>query len=334
MKHVIFGGDGFVGRYLARDLMRAGDEVVVCDIKKTDLPIYPNARFEHVDIRDRAQVDKVDIGADDVVYNLAAHLLLPIMPRAKRDAHFFPVILDGTNHILDRMERAGCTKLVQFSTDMVYGIPDATPVPPTAPRGNLQGPYAESKKACEDACIARRAKGLDVTIFRPRMIIGPGRLGLLESLFKLVDKNLPVPLIGPGKNRYQMISVFDCADAAFRAAKRGCPNGEHNLGSDNPPRVDELLRALIKHAGSRSFLVKTPAPLMRVVLDACDRVGIHLLVPEQFKVADIDYVVDNTSTKETFGWRPRYGDADMIIQAYEDYRHPVKEGMTNTARAA
>ena len=39
MKHVILGGDGFVGRHLAEELLTRGEEVVICDIYKSDRPI-------------------------------------------------------------------------------------------------------------------------------------------------------------------------------------------------------------------------------------------------------------------------------------------------------
>ncbi len=327
MKHVIYGGDGFVGRYLARDLLKLGEHVVVCDINKTDLPIYDRVEHRKMDVIDARQVADLPLDKDDIVYNMAAHLLLPIMPRKVRYEHFHGVIVEGTRNILDNMRKHGVTKLVQFSTDMVYGVPDATPVPPDAPRAAPMGPYAETKQICEDLCLEARKEGIDSTIFRPRMIVGPGRLGLLESLFKLIDANLPVPLIGSGKNRYQMISVFDCADAALRAAQQGCPHGEHNLGSDNPPIVWDLLNDLIKEAGSRSFLLPTPAMPMRWVLNGLDMLGMPLLVPEQFHVAHLDYVVDNTSTKETFGWAPRYNDNEMIKAAYHEYRQRKREGV-------
>ena len=44
---------------------------------------------------------------------------------------------------------------------------------------------------------------LNCTIFRPRLIIGPRRLGILKNLFDLIRLNLPVPLIGNGKNIFQ-----------------------------------------------------------------------------------------------------------------------------------
>jgi nucleoside-diphosphate-sugar epimerase len=56
---------------------------------------------------------------------------------------------------------------------------------------------------------AASAEGIDATIFRPRLITGPGRLGILERLFRLIRAGLPVPLIGGGNNRYQMVSVQD-----------------------------------------------------------------------------------------------------------------------------
>jgi dTDP-glucose 4,6-dehydratase len=44
MRHIIFGGDGFVGRHLAAKLVADGEEVIVADIAKSDLPHYRQAR--------------------------------------------------------------------------------------------------------------------------------------------------------------------------------------------------------------------------------------------------------------------------------------------------
>jgi dTDP-glucose 4,6-dehydratase len=32
MKHILFGGDGFVGRHLAKKLLADGEEVIIADI--------------------------------------------------------------------------------------------------------------------------------------------------------------------------------------------------------------------------------------------------------------------------------------------------------------
>ena len=59
MRHIIFGGDGFVGRYLAPKLLADGHEVIVADIVKSDLAHYRNARFIHADVTDIEAVRKV-----------------------------------------------------------------------------------------------------------------------------------------------------------------------------------------------------------------------------------------------------------------------------------
>jgi dTDP-glucose 4,6-dehydratase len=81
---------------------------------------------------------------------------------------------------------------------------------------------------------------LNATIFRPRLIAGAGRLGILVKLFELIRRGLPVPMIGNGTNRYQMVAVEDCVSAALLAVE-GCPTGPFNLGSDAPPMVRDLL---------------------------------------------------------------------------------------------
>lgn len=122
------------------------------------------------------------------------------------------------------------------------------------------GPYGRSKALAEDYLFKMRQGGFRTTILRPRLIMGPGRLGIFTKLFRLVDLGLPVPLIGDGSNRFQFISVSDCARASLAAVARGFPDAEINLGSANPPTEFELLQGLIAAAGSRSRVLRTPGP--------------------------------------------------------------------------
>lgn len=319
MKHIVFGGSGFVGRYIARDLVGTGEHVLVCDLEKGDLPIHDMARFMHVDITSQESVALVPIARDDIVYNVAARMLHPIVKRRDRYQYFYSVDYHGAVKIVEAMARVGCNRLIQFSTDMVYGnLQTAPPVRVDHPRNPI-GEYSASKKTLEDYCMAQRIRGLKVTIFRPRLINGPGRVGILGSLFKLIRLSLPVPLIGNGSNRYQMVSVFDCASAAICSARKGVVDGEFNLGSPNPPTVRALLAELIRHAKSKSILISTPAAPIKLALRALDRLNLPLLVPEQFEVADQDYVVDIEPTVRVLDWKPRNSDQDMMLVAYRQY---------------
>jgi dTDP-glucose 4,6-dehydratase len=329
MRHIIFGGDGFVGRHLAPKLLADGHEVIVADIVKSDLPHYRQARHVRCDVTDPASVAGVGIKADDMVYNLSAKMLSPIQVRAKRHDFFYPVNYHGTVHIIEAMDKAGAPKLVHFTTDMIYGHTVTYPMTEDHPVAPL-GEYGMSKWETEKVAADWRKRGMKISLFRPRLIIGPGRLGILEKLFKLIDMNLPVPMIGSGKNPYQFISVFDCAEAARAAYVAGVPNEAYNLGSLNPPPVRKLLGDLVKHAGSKSLLIPTPGWAVKRTLDLLDWMNMPIMDPEQYLIADEECVLDVSKGKRQLGWVPQYRDEDMLIAAYTEYR-AKKEGRVPSA---
>ena len=325
MKHIITGGNGFLGTELSKRLLAKGEKVLILDIEKTeDSPIYPDAEFIHLDIRSKKGWDQVEIEKDDVIYHFAAKLLMPILPRKERTEYFWSHLYDGTEVLLDHLEKkTECRKIVYYTTDMVYGHTVFHPRKEDHPREPV-GPYGEAKYKSELLCEQYRERGFNITLFRPRLIIGEGRLGILESLFKLIDKNLPVPMIGSGKNFYQFVSVGDCADSCIKAMEKGCPNEEYHVGSTNPPTVRELLKSLIKEANSHSILIPTYAPAVKFTLDILDRLGHPIMDPEQYLIADETCVLDVSKAEAELGWTPTETDVEMLIEAYRSYREKLK----------
>ena len=331
MKHVIFGGDGFVGRHLAPMLIERGEEVVVADVVRSPLPHYARCRFVQLDVTNPADFDPLEIAPDDAVYNLSAKMLSPLQVRAKRHQFFWPVNYHGTENILAHMKACGASRLVHFTTDMVYGHTQTVPMYEDHPVAPL-GEYGESKLATEVLAREwREREGFGITLFRPRLIIGPGRLGILSKLFKLVDMNLPVPMIGSGRNPYQFISVFDCADACVRACEAGFPNEAYNLGSLNPPSVRKLLGRLVEEAGSKSILVPTPGWAVKRTLDLFDLVNMPIMDPEQYLIADEECLLDVSKGERELGWVPRHSDSDMLVAAYREYRANLESAEPSTA---
>lgn len=320
MKYYIFGGNGFVGRYLAKDLLKKGKEVVVCDLQEDMHPMIDtrSCEYKHVDIRRVEDLECLPIGKEDILINLAANQYHTKVPR-NRKHYFYSVNFEGTRNLLNTAYDKGCRNYLMFTTDMTYGKPRYLPVDVRHPQ-NPFGPYGQSKKAAEDICREYRLKGMNITIMRPRMINGPGRLGILVKLFKLIDMNLPVPTIGNGKNHYQMISVFDCVSAIGCALEKGIPNKEYNLGSKESPDISTLLKGVIKEAGSHSIVIPTPGKLIKLVLGLCDAVGLTIMYKEQYMIADEEYILDITETEKELGWHPQYNDADMITEAYKAYK--------------
>ena len=316
MKYIIFGGDGFVGHHLVDDLLKKGKQVVVCDL--VNHQTSERATYIQMDVRDKNTFEQIPMDEDDIVVNLAANQYHHKVPKKNRKEFFFDTNAVGVENILEYMRKKGCTHMVQYTTDMTYGKPQYLPVDTVHPQ-NPFGPYGQSKKKAEDICRKYRKKGIHITIFRPRMINGPGRLGILKKLFVLIKYNFPVPTIGNGQNCYQMISVYDCVSATEKAMEKGCPDSEYNLGSENAPSTHDLLKGLIKNVHSKSFVVPTPGKLVKTVLAILGKIGLEIMYKEQYMIADENYILDISKTKEELNWMPQYSDQDMIIQAYRDW---------------
>lgn len=315
-RHVITGGSGFTGSALIRQLAPTGAKIVVFDLRPPPPELQDQVEYVAGDVTNPADVARLHFSADDAVYHLAARQFADDVPARGRDAWFAEVNAGGTRILVDAMQAGGARRLVFFSTDMTYGLPTQCPVSPDHPQNPL-GPYGRSKLQAER--IIREAAGVRVTIFRPRLITGPGRLGILGKLFRLIRAGLPVPMIGKGDNRYQMVGVEDCARAAIMAVEADCPPGPFNLGSATPPTTKELLQAIIRRQNSRSILLPVPSSLLKPVLAGLDKIGLTLLYPEQFGIADRDILLDTSEAERVLGWTPLEDDIDMMNAAYEAF---------------
>ncbi len=137
----------------------------------------------------------------------------------------------------------------------------------------------------------------------------------------------PIPLIGNGKNRYQMVSVSDVAEAVTLALQKQ-PDAILNLGSADVPTTQALVDYVARRAGSASRIVRTPKFLVEAVLSVLHAFRIAPLVPEQFRIAGVDYVLDTAAAEKELGWSPRFNDTEMLWQAYQQYVLGLPKGAT------
>ena len=317
---VLIGGAGFLGQKIANILIKnkiPKNKIVIADKQKFIVKTSPQVIHKMCDISKNI-IPKLN--KDDIVIHLAARQYHNKIPFLKQLNWFREVNVIGTNFLINACIKYNVKGLIFFSSDMVYGIPSSIPIKPNHIRKPL-GPYGKSKLEAENLCIKSREKGLNTTILRPRLIMGPGRLGVMKKLFEAIAKNKPVPLIGNGLNYYQMVSVEDCANAAILAVKKEFPNIELNLGSLPGTNVKMLLKKVIEEVKSKSILLPLPAILVKSALKLLDNIGYTILHPEQYKIANKNYIVDISDTYSRLGWKPKYTDKDMIIDAYKFWKN-------------
>ena len=103
------------------------------------------------------------------------------------------------------------------------------------------------------------------------------------------------------------------------STKKCIARGIYNLGSVNPPRVADLIKFIIKEVNSRSFIVPTWGKGSKAILSFLDTINLTLLYPEQFMIADQNYVLDIRELTEDLNIHPKFNDKDMLLEAYRTY---------------
>ena len=157
------------------------------------------------DIRDPRAVDEAMAGVDLVVHTAAA------LPLYSPD-DIYTTDVDGTRVVLEAALRHGVQRAVHISSTAVYGIPDHHPL---LENDRLEGvgPYGQAKIQAEMVALELRAKGLVVSILRPKSFIGPERLGVFALLYDWAIDGKNFPVLGSGNNLYQYLDVSDLCDA-------------------------------------------------------------------------------------------------------------------------
>src|SRR5688572_3893639 len=225
---LVTGSAGFLGSEVVRQLAAAGDRVRGVDVADWKGPVPAGAEQRVGDLMDPAVCRAAVEGVDGVIHCAAVQFHSPDIPRFRLEP-FFRRNPELARKVLEAATSAGVQRFVHVSTDMVYGPQQNGPMREDAPTHPV-GPYGRSKLASESHCVAARERIGHVTILRPSLIIGPGRLGLMQKLFEMIRTHRSVPMFGPGDNRHHMIAVDDLATACRQALERG-PNGTYNIAS-------------------------------------------------------------------------------------------------------
>jgi len=189
--NLLIGGAGFVGSRLKTALI----DSVILDKVLTSGEGY-------VDITKRDTL-RTTITESDSIVLLAAEHRDDITPASK----YYETNVQGTQNVIDEMDRVGCKHLIFTSSVAVYGLNKANPDEkhPVDPFNH----YGKSKWEAEKVIKAwydRDPEGKSVTIIRPTVIFGEKNRGNVYNLLKQIASGKFL-MIGKGQNRKSMAYV-------------------------------------------------------------------------------------------------------------------------------
>lgn len=288
----IYGGSGFVGRYVAQRMARQGWRVRVAVRRPNEaMFVKPYGAVGQVEpilanIRDDDSVRAAMAGADAVVNCVG------ILDQNGRNS-FSAIHDDGAGRVARIAAEQGVERLVHISAIGADAEGDSD--------------YARTKGEGE---IAVKAAFPNAVILRPSIVFGPED-GFFNRFAAMARLTPVIPVFG-ADTRFQPVYVDDVAQAAELAAMGQAAPGVYELGGPDVSTFRELVKLTTEITRRRRLILAKPLWSGRLLGRICD--GIKLitggLVPmpisrdQAIQLAHDNVVGEGVGTLADFGIQP------------------------------
>ena len=320
MKILVTGGAGYIGSACTEYLLDKGYAVTVFDSLVTGHRAAVDKRAEFVkgDLSDRELImDVLKKGGFDGIMHFAAYSL--VGESMTNPGKYFQNNLGAGINLLDGAVEGKVKSFVFSSTCATYGEPTQIPIPESEKQSPIS-PYGESKLMFEKALkwynsifgikyVALRyfnAAGASKNFgedHNPETHLVPlvlkVALGKLKSI-KIFGDDYPTP---DGTCIRDYIHILDLAQA-HELALHAPRSGHYNLGTGNGCSVKEIIevsRKITGHAIPADLISRRPGDPPRLI--GCSDLA-----------------------KKELGWKPRFENAEAVVQSAWDWAKQNPEG--------
>ena len=299
----IFGGSGFIGRYIASKMAKQGWRVRVA-VRRPNEALFVRTygdvgQVEPIlaNIRDEESVRRA-IESADVVINCVGILL------EDRRQRFDTVHVLGAERIARLSSSEGVKHLIHLS----------------AIGANIE---SESKSARSkgkgEECVLKAFP--TAVILRPSIVFGAE--DSFFNRFSSISRLSPfIPLVG-AETIFQPVYVDDIAQAALIAARGSVPSGIYELGGPDKETFRVLMVRMLQVIRRKKIIINTPMPIAKMISFSLD--ALQIITFGMFKNVIItrdqvtQLIVDNVVTTdfgsfEDFKIRPKSMDA--VLETY------------------
>lgn len=276
----VFGGSGFVGRHVVRELAKRGYRVraavrrpsLAGFVRTMGLPGQVEAVY--ADIKDDESVARALSGAD-----MAVNLVGILYESGKQK--FDALQAEAAGRIAWSAKAKGVERLVHVSA--IGADPDSP------------AKYASSKAEGEAAVLDAFP---DAVILRPSIIFGNGD-GFFNRFAAMAKFSPALPLLGGGHTKMQPVYVDDVADAVCTALEDTSTQGKtYELGGPTVYSFKELMQIVLDETQRKRILAPIPWSIARLQGRILGLLPAPLLTLDQVRMLETDNVVSEAATSQ------------------------------------
>ncbi|MBI4684720.1 MAG: NAD(P)-dependent oxidoreductase [Nitrospirae bacterium] len=312
MKALITGATGFIGSYLAEELVKRR-YTVLCLVRKTsDLRWIEglDVKLIHGDCLERESLLNAVVESD-YIFHIAG------LTKATNEKDFFAVNAGGTENLIRAVaeKNPNIKRFIYLSSLAATGPShDRTPVnEDTEPKP--VSAYGKSKLEAEHI-VLRYKGGIPVTIIRPPAVYGPRDRDFF-TFFKMLKKGI---FLCWGKCYYSLLYVDDLVKGIIISAENEKAGGKtYNLSDGKIYSNYEIAEAIASAVGSKPIRINIPKALMPMFAGIGQKFFKRHAILNKDRAKDFQYpywLCDSSKANNELGFLPKIG---------------IKEGMKWTA---
>ena len=241
----IFGGSGFIGRYIAHRMAKRGWRVRVA-VRRPNEAIFVKTygvvgQVEPIlcNIRDDASVEEALNGADAVVNCVG-------------------ILIEDKKNTFAAVQHSGAERIGRLSKEV--GIKSLVHISAIGADENSSSIYSSTKAKGENAIVSNFPNAV---ILRPSIVFGQEDQ-FFNRFAKMATMAPVLPLIG-ADTRFQPVFVDDVAKAAEAALLGSVPKGIYELGGPEIKNFRELMILMLKIIKRRRLIINTPKLIAKLM---------------------------------------------------------------------
>ncbi|MCM0018978.1 MAG: complex I NDUFA9 subunit family protein [Tagaea sp.] len=280
----VFGGSGFVGRYVVQRLAKRGCVVRAC-VRDTVAASFLKPMGNVGQIVPM----RVSLASDDAALRVAVE-------GADAVVNLVGILAESGSQTFQALQAEGPGRLAKAAA--AAGVSKFVHVSALGADANSKAAYARSKAAGEAGV---RMAFADATIFRPSIVIGPED-GFFNRFAQMANWMPGLPLIGGGQTRFQPVYVGDLADGIVAALDN--PDAAGRTFEAVGPRAytfEALMVYLLDQIGKHRGLVPLPWKLAEIQGAILEKLPIKLLTRDQVEMLKTDNVGTGAPGLEALG---------------------------------
>lgn len=307
---LITGVTGFLGPYIAREMLAKGYQVWGIS-RRIPTKTIERVTYLQGSVEDLDFVREAVKGIDIVIHSAAKSTTWGPYQE------FYSVNVIGTENIIKACEEAKVARLVHVSSPSIYAkMQDQFQVAEDAPLGKPLNHYIATKALAEKIVVSSQ---LPYNIIRPRALVGVGDTSIVPRLFQ-AEQKLGIPLFHNGSNQISVTCVENVAYAIGLMCESDVTGEIFNITDGEDWTFKSLLDTFYEDKSYRRLKAGGwLKPISYVSEWLANMSGKEpLLTPYVYSTLAFSQTLDISKAKRLLGYAPEKNLKDRI-GVYRDY---------------